>query len=307
MTAPRQIIAGRTYLVTRRCTQRRFLLRPSPIVNKIISYCLAVAAQRYGVRLHVVMFLSNHYHLVLTDVRGELPKFMEWLNRHIARALNATMGRWENLFDNSKYSCVHLADEGAVWARLGYTLVNPVAAGLVPRVGKWPGVWTHINAIGAAGRTIDRPRQFFRTDGDLPDQVLLDFTQPPCFGAMSTTEFRRRLKEVVGAAQQAAVDHVLGQGRTFLGERGVLRQDPESSPTTKAPRRQRNPRIACRDKKTRIAAIKALQQFERCYRAARTAWRDGDLAAVFPAGTYWLRRLLRRPPIRAAAARVALP
>jgi putative transposase len=132
MTAPRQIIAGRTYLVTRRCTQRRFLLRPSPIVNKIISYCLAVAAQRYGVRLHVVMFLSNHYHLVLTDVRGELPKFMEWLNRYIARALNATMGRWENLFDNSKYSCVHLADEGAVSRCRARTARGQVARRLDP-------------------------------------------------------------------------------------------------------------------------------------------------------------------------------
>jgi hypothetical protein len=35
MTAPREIIPGTTYLVTRRCTQRQFLLRPSRGTNQV--------------------------------------------------------------------------------------------------------------------------------------------------------------------------------------------------------------------------------------------------------------------------------
>ena len=38
MTAPRQVLPGTTYLVTRRCAQRQFLLRPSKLVNEIFSY-----------------------------------------------------------------------------------------------------------------------------------------------------------------------------------------------------------------------------------------------------------------------------
>ena len=49
MTAPRQILPGTTYMVTRRCSERRFFLRPSAIVNQIFTYCLAYAAQETGV------------------------------------------------------------------------------------------------------------------------------------------------------------------------------------------------------------------------------------------------------------------
>ncbi|MBK6848690.1 MAG: hypothetical protein IPG96_14555 [Proteobacteria bacterium] len=62
MSLPRPVIAGETLLVTRRCVQRQFLLRPSATVNGIIGYCLAVAAERYGVRVHAFCVLSNHLH-----------------------------------------------------------------------------------------------------------------------------------------------------------------------------------------------------------------------------------------------------
>jgi hypothetical protein len=45
MTAPRQVLAGATYLVTRRCTQRQFLLRPSKASDQVLAYALAVAAR----------------------------------------------------------------------------------------------------------------------------------------------------------------------------------------------------------------------------------------------------------------------
>ena len=38
MTAPRQIVAGAIYLVTRRCAQREFLLKPSRTVNQVFLY-----------------------------------------------------------------------------------------------------------------------------------------------------------------------------------------------------------------------------------------------------------------------------
>jgi hypothetical protein len=61
MSLPRQILPGSTYLVTRRCTQRQFLLRPSKLTNQIILYCLALAVARTGILLHAFVALSNHY------------------------------------------------------------------------------------------------------------------------------------------------------------------------------------------------------------------------------------------------------
>ena len=49
MTQPREVLPGQFYLLTRRCTQRQFLLRPDPDTNNAFTYCLAVAAQKYDI------------------------------------------------------------------------------------------------------------------------------------------------------------------------------------------------------------------------------------------------------------------
>jgi hypothetical protein len=67
VTAPRQVLPGTTYLVTRRCSERRLFLRPSERVNAIFLYVLAVAAQKYGIDVHAFCVLSNQSDW--TDVR----------------------------------------------------------------------------------------------------------------------------------------------------------------------------------------------------------------------------------------------
>ena len=84
--APRRILPGTTYLITRRTVQRTFLLRPSRQLNQAFLYCLAYAAERYGIGVHAFCVMSNHMHLVVTDPRGTLPQFMQWLNLFPARS-----------------------------------------------------------------------------------------------------------------------------------------------------------------------------------------------------------------------------
>ncbi len=93
MTAPRQVLPGASYLVTRRCTQRQLLLTPSRTVNDVFLYVLALAATRYGIRVHAFCVLSNHYHLVVTDPGANLPAFQQFLDALVARAVNASLGR----------------------------------------------------------------------------------------------------------------------------------------------------------------------------------------------------------------------
>ena len=106
MTAPRQVLKGSTYLVTRRCSQRQFLLKPSEITNAIFKYVLAVAARRYHIQVHAYCVLSNHFHLVVTDPGARLPAFAQMLASLVARAMNASWGRWESFWAPSSYSAV---------------------------------------------------------------------------------------------------------------------------------------------------------------------------------------------------------
>ena len=137
MSLPRYIVPGVTYLLTRRCFGRQFLLRPSAEVNQIFEFCLAVAAARSGCEVHAYCVLSNHYHLVVTDPDGKLPVFMHWLNEYVAKCVNSVLGRWESFWAPGSYSQVSLADEEDVMAKLVYTMTNPVSAGLaVLRIGR---------------------------------------------------------------------------------------------------------------------------------------------------------------------------
>ena len=141
MTLPRQIVPGATYLITRRCTQRELLLKPTARTTTIFKYVLAVAAKRYGILLHAACALGNHYHLVLTDPRAELPRFAQFLGSVAARTLNASYGRWESFWGPSSYSAVRLETPQDVLAKIVYTLANPVSAGLVEQGSAWPGLW----------------------------------------------------------------------------------------------------------------------------------------------------------------------
>ena len=91
-TPPRQVKKSTTYFVTCRCVSRTFRLVPTDKVTKLVEYCLALCAFLTGIRLHAYCFMSNHYHLVLTDVRGLLPDFMMRLNALLSRNLNAIRG-----------------------------------------------------------------------------------------------------------------------------------------------------------------------------------------------------------------------
>jgi hypothetical protein len=45
---PRQVLPRQFYLITRRCTQRQFLLRPDGPTNNAFLYCLIDAASLPG-------------------------------------------------------------------------------------------------------------------------------------------------------------------------------------------------------------------------------------------------------------------
>src|SRR5690349_5667955 len=132
MTAPRQVLPGTTYLVTRRCAQREFMLRPSNrTTNPVFMYLLAFAARRYGIQVHAFCVMSNHFHLIVTDPHARLPAFHQLLDALVARALNAALGRWEAFWAPNSYSAVRLESADDIVDKAAYVLANPVAAGLV--------------------------------------------------------------------------------------------------------------------------------------------------------------------------------
>jgi putative transposase len=291
MTSPRQVLPGTTYLVTRRCSQRQFLLRPSKITNQTFGYLLAIAATRFRIEVHAYCVMSNHVHLVVTDPGARLPAFSQFLDSLVARSMNAVLARWEHFWAPSSYSAVALQGPADVVDKIAYVLANPVAAGLVQRGRMWPGCWSAPAQFGADALEFRRPAQFFRKKGAtaLPERARLELVVPP--GFESPGQFRRVVCEALEVREEAAAASLASEGRGFLGARRVLRQLPFGKPSLAEPRRGMRPRVASRDKWRRIQALRRLMEFLCDYRRAFEEWRGGSASAVFPAGTYLMRVL----------------
>ena len=190
MTLPREVISGRFYMITRRCTQRQFLLRPDEETNNAFLYCLAEAAQRCNIAVLLTCALSNHHHTVIFDRDGTVPAFTEHFHKLLAKCQNAWRGRWENLWASEQACVVHLVEPADVMHKLVYVATNPVKDRLVEKVHHWPGV----NGLAAllGGRTLHatRPRHFFCPGGSMPPAVTLTLALPPgaaTSGASATT------------------------------------------------------------------------------------------------------------------------
>jgi putative transposase len=286
MTMPRPVIAGSTVMITRRCTQRQFLLLPTEKTTQIVSYVLGWAAERRGVLLHGVCVMSNHWHVVLTDVEGNLPAFMADFHRTVAKACNASLGRWENFWATEQPSVVRLGNPEDILDKLVYVLTNPVAAGLVAGGSEWRGLWAY---RPEQSREVTRPSVYFRSDGSMPDSVSLRFVLPPALADQSVVAYSTAVSQRMGAKESEQKQYVRAGGRTFAGMKRVMAQHPTDTPDTPEPRRDISPRVAAKNKWRRMELLQRLKTFLQAYRQAYQKWRAGSRDVLFPPGTYALR------------------
>lgn len=286
MSLPRRILKGTTYLLTRRCTRRMFLLRPSKETNQIFLYCLAYAAETTGVLLHAFSVLSNHHHIVLTDPEGRLPDFTRCLHQLVSKCINASLGRWENFWEIIQPSQVALEEDEDVLDKIIYTICNPVSSFLVDSSKKWPGLCTTPDDIQKGEFVINKPKAFFALNGKMPENITLRITRPNIMNQLSDEELTALIKSRAEEKEKELRKKAKMNNIHFLGARRVSRQKTFHSPRTIAPRRNLKPRVAAKNKWRRIEALRRLQGWVKAYREALKQWKAGARDVVFPAGTY---------------------
>jgi putative transposase len=289
MSLPRQVVAGRSYMITRRCTQRTFLLRPDAETNNAFIYCLGVAAKRTGVKVMFFLAMSNHYHAGIIDKAGRLPEFLETFHKFMAKHQNALRRRWENFWASEQTSVVELIEPNDVIEKMIYTLTNPVKAQLVERADQWPGATSLRANLRGSVVHAHRPARFFRKEGPLPDTVTILLARPPDFGETPQSEFARHLSERITMVEADAARERSSSARRIVGRGTVRRQDWRERPQTAEVHGGLDPRVAAHNKWRRVEALRRNRTFIDAYRAARDLWLKGT-SIIFPPGTYWLRR-----------------
>ncbi|WP_437588177.1 transposase [Sorangium sp. So ce1000] len=292
MSQPRAIVAGATYLLTRRALRRHFLFRPDAAITQLIVYALAVSAKRYGIRVHALCAMSTHLHIVLTDVEGVLPRFLQLFHRLVALGTKV-LRAWEGpVWGHEATSVVRLLTRAAVVEKISYSLANPVEAGLVRRAQEWPGAKVLVSEIGRGELRAKRPNVYFApSNPGWPEDVAIAISLPPAVADDDADDFRREIAVELARKEAEAHAAMKRKGCRFLGPERARMVSPDERATSVEPPRGFNPTFAVGrgNADARRAAVAAVRAFRSAYRDALERWRAGLRSVVFPAATWWMR------------------
>ena len=281
--------------VTCRTMQGRFLLKPSDELNSIIIGVLARAQRLCPVELHAFVFLSNHYHLLLSvDNAPELARFMNFLNSNLAREAGRLHG-WGEKFWGRRYQAIVISQEEAAQIdRLRYLLSHGCKEGLVARPREWPGahcVEALLEGLPLRGLWFDRTQEYAararREEFDRfayasPETIRLE--PLPCWQHLPEERPRSRIAELIFQIEtETAHRHAEHETRP-LGVGAVLAQDPHHRPLKS--KKALAPAFHAASKAARRELVEAYRWFVGAYREAAEKLRQGDFKVGFPAGSF---------------------
>ncbi|AUX48862.1 transposase [Sorangium cellulosum] len=292
MSQPRQIVPGATYMITRRVVRRHFLFRPDAAINQLLIYILAVSARRYGIQVHALCAMSTHLHLVVTDVQGVLPRFLQFFHRIVALGTKV-LRKWEGpVWDHEATSVVRLLTRAAVVEKIAYVLANPVTAGLVRHAREWPGVKVEVGEIGRGVLHAARPSVYLDPKNpQWSEKITLPLALPPAIEQDRAEGFREQVVAELERQEAQAHAEIARRDLRFSGPERASHVSPYERARSFGALRERNPTFAVGREQGGAwrSAASAVQAFRASYRVALERWRVGVRSALFPAGTWWMR------------------
>jgi REP-associated tyrosine transposase len=298
MSLPRPYREQTTYLLTRRTLERRFFLNPDPQTACTFLFSLAFYATKHGIKVHAFVVMSNHIHLVVTDMRGNLPDFTRDLYSSVARVMNKKIGRKENFWATGTGGVTTLIGEQTIVEKISYIITNPVAAGVVPTHTRWKLTQNHrksslISMLGEIKRRkskrVSRPKNYFKAQGSaVADYAILTLEPPP---ELNEEQFHHELECRVKQREQMLQEKRKNSNKPFWGMKNVIKIDLQYSPSKKDKATKINPLLACSDPIRLMEEKIILKQFRCAHKKCRIELLAGKRVAIFPEGTYAIKKL----------------
>jgi hypothetical protein len=261
--------------ITTRTLQGRLLLRPSPEINDLILGVIGKAQHTYGMTIHAFVVVSNHAHfLVSPTCAQQLARFMQFVNANIAKEV-ARLHDWPERIWSRRYRAIPVVDEQAAHARIRYVLAHGAKEGLVAMASSWPGpnciaALTHGDRL--RGTWHDRSAEY-RARAAGKDVKPVEFTTSydvrvtplPCVFDLNDDQRQAHYRRVVREIDAAAAAANREKGRTPMGARAILDQDPHFRPD--APDRSPAPLVHAHDAGKRDEYLAAYRVFVTNFRA----------------------------------------
>lgn len=281
------------YLVTVVVTEGRHRLRPTAEVTEIFETALGRAQELTDVEVHCCGVNTNHYHLVATDVRGELPVFMRELNQILAVELNRLDDRSGPVF--LRYQTEPLDSIDEFLNAMTYALTNTVKDGLSRTYDSWPGYVTKIGEIGGKPRKVTRGESDHKWSkrSKLDESYEIRAVFPRILrDSEPAAASRARLGRMVKQWSQTRRAEHIRAGNPGVPTRHRLETLPIDKPR-KRPKRYRD--VDVLEQKKRLSPLRKRRDLKRKdfrekYARALAGWIRGERDVVFPYGTYEMVR-----------------
>lgn len=275
--------------VTCRTIHGRFLLKPSTRLNQIIAGLLARAQRLYPVDIHGYVFLSNHFHLLVSVPHAErLAQFMGYLNGNLAREAGR-LAKWRERFWSRRYQAIVVSQEDAAQiSRLRYILAHGVKEGLVRKVLEWPGLHSAgplLSGKSVKGVWVDRTA-LFRSghragrvgEKEFETQEIFALAPLPCWSHLPLRIWREYVSELTSEIEtQARHARHVGRAKT------MVKPDHDRA---RGLRRSPAPYFHCASERVRQELLNAYRWFLVSYRQATERLKRGDPDAGFPEGSF---------------------
>ena len=289
----RFIPSGALVEVTCRTIQGRFLMRPTGELRDIIVGVLGRAQRLYHIQIQAFIFLSNHYHLLVTaDSALQLAQFMCFVNSNIAREAGK-LSRWREKFWSRRYEAIVVSgEESAQLNRLRYLLSNGCKEGLVESPRQWPGAQVVTALLDGVrrleGRWFDRTKEYESSRKGQPSSSsapeFVTLSPLPCWKNLDPGEIRRRVKRLVREIEIETASQHQREGTSPQGIDSVLGRDPHDRPDEF--RRTPAPRFHAATRTARRQLQAAYAQFVELYREGVRRFEAGEYPVSFPEGSF---------------------
>ena len=314
-TRLRQVKPGALVLITKKTCDDFCLIRPDGKVEWVLLYLLLHRLKRYGLELHAFIFLSNHFHLVVTDVKGNLPAFMRDFLSESSKAVQIALGVKRTIWSSKRYASTELLDRSTAERYIAYCQTNPTEAGLtLPR--DWPGLTSARTQFGGFLEA-RRPEFYCRehraevikvplsplptmlgeSAKDTQDRAVLSNSPEDSTEAkQAANRLCRRLQSAIDSRVEKRVEEILEKRKRnkqgeLAGSSAVLKTSrwKRGNP----PDRGITPRFAGSDADVREYASAEYKAFCSEHRDAVERYVAGETNVLFPHGTWGYRELLR--------------
>jgi putative transposase len=133
--------------------------------------CLYDASQRYGLRVHAYVLMTNHVHLLMTPARiDSISLAMQSIGRRYVQTINKDFCRTGTLWE-SRHKASLVDKENYLLACMRYIELNPVRANMVsdPQEYRWTSYRS--NALNEFDKLVNCHEVYNSLGGDMDERV----------------------------------------------------------------------------------------------------------------------------------------